>query len=142
MISLRHVGLIVDDIEKSLTLYEGVFGFKPQVDQIESGPFYENLTGINTGIARTCKCYAKDGSCIELIEYISHNATKRTKELLSSGFNHIALNIPNIEATVIQLKNMNIKFINPPRMNNEKTAKVAFCYDFEGNLIELVQVYE
>ena len=67
MISLRHVGLIVDDIEKSLTLYDGVFGFKPQVDQIESGSFYEHLTGISSGIARTCKCYAKDGSCIELI---------------------------------------------------------------------------
>ena len=106
MISLRHVGLIVDDIGKSLTLYEDVFGFKPQVDQIESGSFFEHLTGITSGIARTCKCYAEDGSCIELIEYISHDAKERTKELLSSGFNHIALNIPNIEATVIQLKNM------------------------------------
>ena len=25
------------------------------------------------------------------------------------------------------------------RTNDEKTAKVAFCYDFEGNMLELVQ---
>ena len=46
MITLRHVGLIVDNIEKSLELYEGIFGFKPRIDQVESGPFYEHLTGI------------------------------------------------------------------------------------------------
>lgn len=142
MITLRHVGLIVDDIEKSLQLYENILGFKPKIDQVESGPFYEHLTRIDSGIARTCKCYAPDGSCLELIQYISHNSEKRTKELLCSGFNHIALNISNLEALEKKLKNIGIVFVNTPKFNENKTAKVAFCYDFEGNLLELVQVYE
>jgi catechol 2,3-dioxygenase-like lactoylglutathione lyase family enzyme len=142
MITLRHVGLIVDDIEKSLDLYEHTLGFKPKVDQVESGVFYEHLTGIDSGVARTCKCYAMDGTCIELIQYTSHNSEKRTKELLSSGFNHIALNIPDLELLENKLKKMGIKFINPPMINDNATAKVAFCYDYEGNLLELVQVYE
>jgi len=142
MITLRHVGLIVDDIEKSLALYEDILNFKPKIDQVESGPFYEHLTGIELGIARTCKCYAKDGSCIELIQYISHKAKKRTKELLSSGFNHIALNVIELNSLEKKLKNIGLIFINPPKLNDTKTAKVAFCYDFEGNLLELVQTYE
>ena len=142
MITLRHVGLIVDDIERSLELYDGIFGFKPIVDQIESGHFYEHLTGIDSGIARTCKCYAHDGTCIELIQYISHSAERRTKELLSSGFNHVALNVDDIECLEKKLKNIGIVFINPPKLNDQKTAKVAFCYDFEGNLLELVELYE
>lgn len=142
MITLRHVGLIVDDIEKSLELYEGIFGFKPKIDQIESGPFYEHLTGITSGIARTCKCYSIDETCIELIQYISHTAEQRSKELLSSGFNHIALNVVNLESLEKKLKNIGLIFISPPKLNESETAKVAFCYDFEGNLLELVQVYE
>tara|TARA_A100001035_G_C27764844_1_gene493095 strand:+ start:558 stop:986 length:429 start_codon:yes stop_codon:yes gene_type:complete len=142
MISLRHVGLIVNSIEKSLNLYDSIFGFKPKVDQVESGEFYEHLTGIKNGVARTCKCYAENGSCIELIEYVSHDPKNRYKGLLSSGFNHIALNVPNLEDVEKKLKNLGINFINPPKFNDTKTAKVAFCEDFEGNLIELVQVYE
>tara|TARA_B100000768_G_scaffold71385_1_gene68418 strand:+ start:3709 stop:4140 length:432 start_codon:yes stop_codon:yes gene_type:complete len=139
MISLRHVGLIVDDIDKSLDLYSGILGFEPKIDQVESGTFYEHLTGIKSGIARTCKCYALDGTCIELIQYISHGAKERTKELLSSGFNHIALNVDNLDTLHDSLRSLGLKFVNEPKLNDEKTAKVAFCLDYEGNMLELVQ---
>lgn len=142
MISLRHVGLIVSDIDLSLQLYKDVLGFIPKIDQIESGIFYEHLTGINDGIARTCKCYAHDGTCIELIQYISHKESNRKKNLLSSGFNHIALNVNDIDNLEKKLLSINVRFINEPKLNDSKNAKVAFCYDFEDNLIELVQVYE
>tara|TARA_B100000925_G_C21884703_1_gene420075 strand:- start:318 stop:746 length:429 start_codon:yes stop_codon:yes gene_type:complete len=139
MISLRHVGLIVSNIENSLQIYRDILEFIPKIDQIEKGGFYEHLTGIQDGVARTCKCYAKDGSCIELIEYQSHKPEKRNKNLLTDGFNHIAINIDNIDEKYRQLKKINIEFINEPKINNEKTAKVAFCYDFESNLLELVE---
>ena len=38
-----------------------------------------------------------------------------------------------------KLIGIGIEFINEPKLNPEKTAKVAFCKDFEGNLLELVQ---
>tara|TARA_E500000178_G_scaffold350443_2_gene409409 strand:+ start:6273 stop:6701 length:429 start_codon:yes stop_codon:yes gene_type:complete len=139
MISLRHVGLIVNDIENSLLIYRDVLEFIPKLDQIESGTFYEHLTGIQDGIARTCKCYAKDGSCIELIEYQSHESEKRNKGLLTDGFNHIAINIDNLDKKYQQLKKINVRFINEPKINHQKTAKVAFCYDYENNLLELVE---
>lgn len=142
MISLRHVGLIVNDIEKSLGLYRDIFGFLPKIDQVESGKFYEHLTGIDSGIARTCKCFAEDGSCIELIEYISHTEKDRVKDLLSSGFNHIAINVDDLDSLEKRLLKHDIKFINKPKLNQIKNAKVAFCYDYENNLIELVQTYE
>ena len=142
MISLRHVGLIVSNIDNSLKLYRDVLGFIPKIDQVESGDFYQHLTGIENGIARTCKCFAHDGSCIELIEYQSHKEKMRTKDILSSGFNHIAINVDDISSLEIQLKKLDIKFINEPKLNDIKNAKVAFCYDFEENLIELVQTYE
>ena len=139
MISLRHVGLIVKNLDNSYKLYRDILGFIPKVDHVEQGPFYEHLTGIESGIARTSKCYSHDGTCIELIEYISHKSEIRSKSLLSEGFNHIALNVDDVELLCKSIKSIGLKLINEPRLNEEKTAKVAFCYDFEDNLLELVQ---
>lgn len=139
MVNLRHVGLIVKDIEESYKIYRDALGFIPKLDQIEQGSFYEHLTGIIGGKARTSKCYAADGSCIELIEYISHKPEQRNKELLNEGFNHIALNVDNLDSLHSSLMALGLRFINEPKLNNEKTAKVAFCYDYENNLLELVQ---
>ena len=139
MINLRHVGLIVTSIDESYKLYRDVFGFIPRVDQIEKGDFYEHLTGLKEGIARTSKCYSKDETCIELIEYQSQDSIKRNKELTSDGFNHIALNVDSLDDVHKKLLEIGIEFINEPKFNDERTAKVAFCKDFEGNLLELVQ---
>lgn len=139
MISIRHVALVVDDIDKSYKLYRDVLGFVPKVDRIEKGEFYEHLTGLKSGVVRTSKCYSMDGSCLELIEYQSQNSEKRNKKMTSDGFNHIALNVSDLEYLYIKLKNIGIKFINKPKLNPEKNAKVTFCMDFEGNLLELVQ---
>lgn len=139
MINLRHVGLIVQDIDKSYELYRDILGFIPKVDQIEKGDFYEHLTGLISGVARTSKCYSSDGTCIEFIEYQSQKADCREKGLTSEGFNHIALNIDDLDSLHEKLLSIGLEFINEPKLNPEKTAKVAFCRDFEGNLLELVQ---
>ena len=139
MIGVRHVGLIVKDIDKSLELYRDILGFKPMIDQIEQGQFYEYLTGNKSIVARTCKCYSKNGTCIELIEYQSDSLVQRKKELVCEGFNHIALDIDDIESIYDNLLKVGITFINKPKFNDKKTAKVAFCKDFEGNYLELVQ---
>jgi len=47
VINLRHVGIIVRDIEKAYTLYRDVFGFEPQQDQVEQGDFYEHVAGLD-----------------------------------------------------------------------------------------------
>ena len=139
MISLRHVGLIVKNIDSSYKLYRDILGFEPKIDHIEKGSFYEHLTGIRNGVARTSKCYSKDGTCIELIEYVSHAPEKREKGLLSEGFNHIAINVDDVDLICESITSIGLKLVNEPITNDEKTAKVAFCYDFEGNMLELVQ---
>lgn len=139
MINLRHVGLIVKDIDKSYELYRDILGFIPKVDQIEKGEFYEHLTGLVSGVARTSKCYSEDGTCIEFVEYQSQSSDNRHKNITSDGFNHIALNVDDLDFLHTRLVDIGLEFINKPKLNPDKTAKVAFCYDFENNLLELVQ---
>lgn len=139
MINLRHVGLIVKDLEKSLKIYRDILNFEPKVDQLEQGKFFEIFTGIDNVKARTVKCFANDESCIELIEFYSLTPKKRLKVLNSYGFNHIALNVDDIYDLEKKLIKERVRFISAPTINPEKKAIVAFCKDFEGNLLELVQ---
>ena len=142
-IGLRHVGLIVSDAEKALTLYRDIFNFIPKVDQIESDDFFQKLVGIDGSSARTIKCYsAHDDSCIEIIEYKRPDMIKRVKDINSLGFNHIAINTNNLKELCIKLKSIGLSFINEPLINHDKTAIVAFCSDFEGNLLELVELID
>ena len=139
MISIRHVGLVVDNIEKSFKLYKDILGFVPKVDYIEKGNFYEHLTGLKSGVARIVKCYSDNGSCIEFIQYQSPSSKKRHKNITSDGFSDIALNVKNLESLHKKLLAIGLEFIGDPKLNPDKTAMVAFCRDFEGNLLELVQ---
>ena len=140
MINLRHVGLIVQDIDKSYELYRDILGFIPKVDQIEKGNFYEHLTGLTSGVARTSKCYSSDGTCIEFIEYQSQKADRRDKGLTSEGFNPNDLTVAHLDSLHDKLISIGLEFINEPKLNPEKTAKVAFCRDFEGNFLGFIAI--
>ena len=105
MTNLRHVGLIVRDSTKALRLYSEILGFQPKIDQVESGKFFEQLTGINDAKARTIKCFSSlDNSCIEIIEFLTPVSNSRKKDLAYEGFNHIALNVKDLEAIHTKLK--------------------------------------
>jgi phage portal protein BeeE len=57
-----------------------------------------------------------------------------------TGITHICLNVFNLNKLYFELLNKKIIFINEPLINNSKTAKVCFCYDPEGNLLEFVEI--
>ena len=72
MFSVRHVGITVQDMEKSLTLYRDYFGFQVVWDEIEQGKFIDGLSGIDDIVVRTVKLKDEKGGIIELLEYESH----------------------------------------------------------------------
>lgn len=140
MTSLRHVGLLVENADRALTLYSDILKFHPRIDQVENDEFFQHLVGIDNSSARTVKCYSSfDDSCIELIEYITPKMKHRDKSINALGFNHIALNVQNIESLSSDLTRIGLKFLSAPKVNNENTVIVGFCWDFEGNLLELVE---
>ena len=72
MINLRHVGITVTSMDKSLTLYRDLFSLKVIWDEIEQGEFVDSLSGIKNIKVRTVKLQDKIGGIIELLEYHSH----------------------------------------------------------------------
>tara|TARA_B100000287_G_C20415296_1_gene695297 strand:- start:374 stop:811 length:438 start_codon:yes stop_codon:yes gene_type:complete len=143
MVKLRHIGITVTDMEKSLKLYRDYFGFEVVWDEIEKGDFIDNLSDEKDVKVNTVKMKDGDGGMIELLHYHSHpstNVANKINKIMKVGCSHFALTVDNIDQCVIELINMGLEFICEPQVSPDGNAKVCFCRDYDGTLIELVEV--
>lgn len=124
MYKLRHCGIVTPDIKESMSFYEGLLGLESKKVATEGGQFIDTILGVKQGAVKTIKLSEK----IELLQW-----------LFEEGRNHIAFTVDNLNQEYKRLKKHGVKFISPPQINPEKTAKVCFCFAPEGTLIELVE---
>tara|TARA_Y100001938_G_C7895698_1_gene332022 strand:+ start:159 stop:596 length:438 start_codon:yes stop_codon:yes gene_type:complete len=142
MYSVRHVGITVTDMEKSLELYRDYFGLKVVWDEIEQGEFIDGLSGIKDIKVRTVKLKDFVGGMVELLEYKSHpenNHQNFEENITKIGVSHFAVTVKDLDKTYDELVDLGLKFNEKPRVSPDGGAKVCFCRDFDGTLIELVE---
>ena len=53
---LRHVGITVTDLKKSIDFYRDIFGFSIIKEMDESGEHIDNFSGLKGVDVRTVKC--------------------------------------------------------------------------------------
>ena len=141
MFSFRHVGITVQDMEKSLKLYRDYFRFQVVWDEIEKGKFIDGLSGIDNIVVRTVKLKDFVGGMIELLEYESHpKSLESLRPIVNIGVSHFAMTVDNLDETYKDLLDMELIFNAKPAISPDGGAKVCFCRDFDGTLIELVEV--
>ena len=141
MFSFRHVGITVQDMAKSLKLYRDYFRFQVVWDMIEQGKFIDGLSGIDNIVVRTVKLKDLNGGMIELLEYESHPQPLETlRPIVDTGVSHFAMTVDNLDETYRDLLDMELIFNAKPAISPDGNAKVCFCSDFDGTLIELVEV--
>jgi catechol 2,3-dioxygenase-like lactoylglutathione lyase family enzyme len=139
---IRHTGIVVKNLETSLQFYQDILGFQVVKTMEEKGPFIETILGLKAASLITVKLSAPDGGMIELLCFKTprDNSNKTAqKKLYEAGISHIALTVNDLDADYRRIKNAGARFISSPQTNPENTAKVAFCEDPHGNILELVQ---
>lgn len=140
MKSVRHFGIVVTDMEKSLKFYRDLLGLKIKVDAIEEGPFIDAISGLKNVKVRTVKMAADDGYLIELLWYKSHPRKRReNNDICNIGASHPAFTVENLDYEYERLKKNGVKFNCPPQISPDGKAKVTFCYDPDNTPIELVE---
>lgn len=139
MIKLRHVGLAVTNMDRALELYQGIFNLEITWDQIESGTFIDRLSNIEDVKVRTVKLKDSNGGMIELLQYISHPNTVNNDPINRIGCSHIAITVNDIDSMYKKLVEFGLNFHYEPQLSVDGNAKVAFCRDGEGILIEVVE---
>jgi catechol 2,3-dioxygenase-like lactoylglutathione lyase family enzyme len=139
-IKLRHAGLVITNLNKSLYFYQNLLGLKIQKRNYESGHFIDKILKLKNIEVETIKMSANDGSLIELLYFKSHpkkNDPKR--KIYTIGPSHLAFTVENLEAVYKRLEKAGVKFNSLPSISPDGLVKVAFCKDPDGTYIELVE---
>tara|TARA_R100001230_G_C5519178_1_gene57011 strand:+ start:136 stop:552 length:417 start_codon:yes stop_codon:yes gene_type:complete len=136
MIKFRHSGIVVRDIDVSLSFYLNL-GFTVINDQIETGRFIDTILGFTKCKVRTIKMVCKNNQILELLYYITPVSEDHKKIINSIGCSHLAFTVDNLQLLYDSLTKSGIEFINSPAVND--MVKVAFCKDPNDVYLELVE---
>lgn len=137
---IRHVGLVVANLEKSLDFWCGALGFVIQKRMEESGPHIDAMMGLQKVQVTTVKLSAPDGKVLELLYFKSHpDKSKWIGTPYSTGLTHIALNVEDIDQAMRNLKKAGVAFPPEPQRSPDGSVKVIYGTGHEGILLELVE---
>jgi catechol 2,3-dioxygenase-like lactoylglutathione lyase family enzyme len=137
--NIRHTGIVVNDLEKSLIFYRDLLGFKIIKQMNEGGQYLDMVLGLEKTKVTTIKMSAPNGEMIELLFYFFPGGEKKAYEICDVGISHIAFSVRDLDATYEKLIQTGIEFISTPQVSPDGFAKVAFCKAPEGTFVELVQ---
>lgn len=125
--NIRHTGIVISNLSKALHFYRDLLGFKEVKRETLKGKYIYNLLKLKI------LTYVKLAIGDNLIElYVLPNNP-------STGFHHIALTVDNLDKLYKKLRKEKIYGMDKPILDPDKTHKVWFCEDYDGNLIELVE---
>lgn len=138
--AIRHIGIVVSDIDKSLEFYIDSLGLRIKKDMLEQGAFIDAISALRDVQVRTVKMEADDGNLVELLWYKSHpRVSGGSKDICEIGASHPAFTVEDLDAEYKRLGERGIIFNCPPQISPDGFAKVTFCRDPDGTLIELVE---
>jgi len=141
MKNIRHAGIAVSDLDRSLHFYRDLLGLKVAKRKEESGEYIDRICGLKNAAITTVKLSADDGSLVELLYFHSHPGKGTVKkEIYATGLSHVAFTVEDANKEYKRLSKAGVVFNSPPKLSPDGYAKAAFCKDPDGVFIELVQV--
>ncbi|MGE4357111.1 MAG: VOC family protein [Candidatus Omnitrophota bacterium] len=134
----RHVCLRVKNLEKSLEFYRDILGLRVERIIELGGEYPERILGVK-GIRLVYVKLRSVNQSKNSPPVFELHFWKKPKKTIKPGYNHISFTVKNLSYEYKRLKKKGIKFISPPIKTPYTNTKVCFCYDPDGNLIELVE---
>ncbi len=141
-LSMRHAGLVVRDLERSLAFYRDIIGLKVRARMTESGEYIERVVGIPGAVLEWAKLECPEGSLVELIEYKKGMVCAEgpgNAGAYRRGFSHVAFTVLDIEDMYRTLEARGFHCNNPPEPSPDGLVKVMYCHDPDGIIVELVE---
>ena len=138
MASIRHIGLVVADLERAINFYSEVFGFKLNARNTETGVYIDTLVGLPGACVEWAKLTDDSGQLLELLCYHSHPDIPSVPLVQRLGCSHVAFTVSDITENVRLLVTAG-GIAGTIQQNPENTVCVVYARDPEGILLELVE---
>src|ERR1035438_9733188 len=97
ILGLRHVGIVVYELEAALHFYVDLLGFRVVRHLYESGTAIDKMLDLVNVRVTTVKMEVPGGGMIELLEFASHISDARARKIYHSGPSHIALTVDDVQ---------------------------------------------
>ena len=127
---IEHLGIAVESIEKSLSIYESLLGKSCYKTEIVESEFVKTAF-IHVGESK-----------IELLE-ATHPDSPIAKFLVKKGqgFHHVAFDVDDIESEIARLKKEGFELIHQSAKQGADNKMIAFLHpkSTEGLLVEICQ---
>ena len=134
----RHVGIVVNDLDKMIWFYQDLIGLEIIYDKIEDGRFLNHILNSNDKSPRIIKLGRDNKTIVELLYFEACQINK--KNLFDNGYTHFALTIDDGNYLYDKFIENGLSVINTPIISDEKTVRVFFGMDPENNIIEFVEL--
>jgi catechol 2,3-dioxygenase-like lactoylglutathione lyase family enzyme len=134
----RHVGIVVNDLDKMIWFYQDLIGLEIIYDKIEEGRFLNHILNSNNKSPRIIKLGRNNKTIVELLYFGDCKINK--KNLFDNGYTHFALTIDDSNCLYDKFIKNGLSVINTPTISDEKTVNVFFGMDPENNIIEFVEL--
>jgi catechol 2,3-dioxygenase-like lactoylglutathione lyase family enzyme len=143
-IALRHIAIVVSNLEKAIALYQDYLGCELVSEYSGlSGDYQGKLVGINNVEMDVAILRAQDNNRIELLEYKNYPGKKREPVLSNDiGASHFALTVKNIDYLYKIRNNFDVSFFSEPLFSPDGFIKVAYATLMNECIVEIVQVFD
>ena len=137
----RHTGIAVRDLQRSLGFYCDFLGLTLWRQNRETGGFISELVGLAEADVEWVKLKTPDGYVIELLQYHSHPDEIHESPPLANrvGIPHIAFTVGDLNEVWRCFQKSEYPCGGAPLVNPEGTAKVLYCRDPDGVILEFVE---
>jgi len=135
---LRHIGIVVNNLNNSLKFWKNIFSFKVIKSAKEQGETIDQMLSFKNCKIKTVKMVNKSGLSLELIEFLKPKRIKKEMKTNYNGITHFALEVKNLDEFYKNNKKK-IKFNCSPQISKDLKVKVLYAKTPENSFIELVQ---
>lgn len=139
--NIQHIGIVVSDMERSLRFYRDLLGMEVWADFKDDSDYVQAVTDVPGANIWMIKLRAADCVSIELLQYLSHpRDVPKPIRACDVGCNHVALQVDGLDTLYEKLLAEGVHFHAPPGVSPDGGAKVTYCRDPEGVIIELAEI--
>lgn len=143
--SIRHIGIVVRDLDESLKFYQDTLGlsvYRRHEDKADK--FMDKLVGIDNVRLEWVKLAIPKGGLIELLQYHSHPDQDVFKDRTmfpanKLGCSHISLTVDDLSLLYDKLIKNGYTCNSEPLLSPDGKVKILYCHDPDGTILELIE---
>jgi catechol 2,3-dioxygenase-like lactoylglutathione lyase family enzyme len=134
----RHACVTASDIGRSVRFYRRYFGFRVEKKLTLGGAYLEKVLGRREARLTYVKMRAPGQHRGEPPVFELHCWRPRPKRAPERR-GHIALTVKGLDGICRWMRRGGVRFISEPVVDLAGKTRLSFCYDPDGNMIELME---